>query len=331
MNYYPHHIGDYLRDTAHLTMIEDGAYRRLIDLYYQHEQPLPTDKKQVYRLSRASTPAERRAVDTILSEYFTQTPDGFRHTRCDQEIEEYQERSDDDEARKENEKERQRRHRERRKALFAALREHDVVPAWDTKTTELETLLSRYQQRPVTRDRGMSVTPPATAIPITKNQEPKDIGEAASTVVTELPVTGDDSPPPSPPSPDEAQARATQIAVLLRRGGACQRTTMPNNRTILTMAERGYPDVVILQALQTGLQRRKDAGSSQPVTAAYLLPIIEELQTGPPARAGGRYAEDIRQMREMSAWADQQILEQQGATRPPAELDMGAADAPRND
>lgn len=327
MNYYPHHIGDYLRDTAHLTMIEDGAYRRLIDLYYQHEQPLPSDKKQVYRLSRASTPAERKAVDTILSEYFTQTPEGFRHSRCDQEIEEYQERSGDDEARKENEKERQRRHRERRKALFAALREHDVVPAWDTKTTELEALLSRYQQRPVTRDRGMSVTAPATAIPITNNQEPKNIGEAASTVATESPVTGDDSPPPSPPSPDEAQARATQIAVLLRRNGACP-NMHSGSKGIDELVTMQATDAQMLNALETAKQRRKEAGSAQAVTAAYLVPIVQDLQKPPTVgpRNQGRYAEDIRQMRELSAWADQQL---QGNAVRPNEIDMGAADATR--
>ena len=67
MNYYPHHIGDYLKDTAHLTMIEDGAYRRLIDLYYLHEQPLPSEKRQVYRLARASSPAEKKAVATLTT------------------------------------------------------------------------------------------------------------------------------------------------------------------------------------------------------------------------------------------------------------------------
>ncbi|WP_052236199.1 YdaU family protein [Bordetella avium] len=94
MNYYPHHIGDYLKDTAHLTMIEDGAYRRLLDLYYQHEQPLPVEKRQIYRLSRAASTAERKAVDIILSEYFALTDAGWTHRRCDAEIEKSREKSD---------------------------------------------------------------------------------------------------------------------------------------------------------------------------------------------------------------------------------------------
>ena len=86
MNYYPHHIGDYLKDTAHLSMIEDGAYRRLLDLYYLHEAPLPADKKQVYRLARAASAPEKKAVDTVLTEYFHLSPNGWTHKRCDAEI-----------------------------------------------------------------------------------------------------------------------------------------------------------------------------------------------------------------------------------------------------
>jgi uncharacterized protein YdaU (DUF1376 family) len=93
MNYYPHHIGDYLKDTAHLTMVEDGAYRRLIDLYYLHEQPLPAERTKVYRLARAISAAEKEAVDTILDEYFSLAEDGWRHKRCDEELAKSQEKS----------------------------------------------------------------------------------------------------------------------------------------------------------------------------------------------------------------------------------------------
>ena len=39
MNYYPFHIGDYISHTSHLSDAEDLAYRRMIDLYYQTEEP----------------------------------------------------------------------------------------------------------------------------------------------------------------------------------------------------------------------------------------------------------------------------------------------------
>ena len=40
MNYYSFHIGDYASHTRGLTLIEDLAYRRILDLYYLSESPL---------------------------------------------------------------------------------------------------------------------------------------------------------------------------------------------------------------------------------------------------------------------------------------------------
>ena len=40
MNFYPFHIGDYAAHTRHLSLMEDLAYRRLIDLYYLGEEAL---------------------------------------------------------------------------------------------------------------------------------------------------------------------------------------------------------------------------------------------------------------------------------------------------
>ncbi|TEA78659.1 YdaU family protein [Allopusillimonas ginsengisoli] len=87
MNYYPHHIGDYITATAHLTMVEDGAYRRLLDLYYSSEKPLPAERKAVYRLARARAKEEQQAIDVVLDEFFEQTDSGWTHSRCDEEIE----------------------------------------------------------------------------------------------------------------------------------------------------------------------------------------------------------------------------------------------------
>lgn len=86
MNYYSHHIGDYLSATAHLTLLEHGAYRRLIDVYYIHESPLPADKRQVYRLVGARTKEEKEAIDSVLEEFFEPSPDGWHQGRCEHEI-----------------------------------------------------------------------------------------------------------------------------------------------------------------------------------------------------------------------------------------------------
>jgi uncharacterized phage protein (TIGR02220 family) len=86
LNYYPHHIGDYTRDTAHLSMLEDAAYRRMLDVYYRTESPLPKDQHAIYRLVRATTRQEKLAVDIVIGEFFTESPDGWRNKRADEEI-----------------------------------------------------------------------------------------------------------------------------------------------------------------------------------------------------------------------------------------------------
>jgi uncharacterized protein YdaU (DUF1376 family) len=68
MNYYEHHLGDYAKDTGHLSMLENGAYRILLDRYYSTEAGIP--EPQAYRLAKARTEDERQAVDAVLDEFF---------------------------------------------------------------------------------------------------------------------------------------------------------------------------------------------------------------------------------------------------------------------
>lgn len=89
MNYYEHHLGDYMRDTAHLTMLEDCAYRRLLDAYYIRERPLPVDLSECCKLARAASKPERDAVAYVLREFFSLAEDGYRQGRADDEIERY--------------------------------------------------------------------------------------------------------------------------------------------------------------------------------------------------------------------------------------------------
>ena len=86
MNYYEHHLGDYVKKARHLTMLEHGAYRMLLDLYYIHEQPLPADLKAVQRKAGARTDEEKEAVETVIREFFTLQDDGWHNSKCDKEI-----------------------------------------------------------------------------------------------------------------------------------------------------------------------------------------------------------------------------------------------------
>jgi uncharacterized protein YdaU (DUF1376 family) len=68
-SYYPFYPGDYARDTADLSMIEDGAYRRLLDYYYSNEE-LPADRLRLHRIAGANNRHERAAVDHVVSRFF---------------------------------------------------------------------------------------------------------------------------------------------------------------------------------------------------------------------------------------------------------------------
>jgi len=85
VNYYERHLGDYAKDTAHLSMIEHGAYTLLLDRYYGTEEPIPAE--QTYRVARAHTKEERAAVDTVLREFFILQETHWVHGRCQEEIE----------------------------------------------------------------------------------------------------------------------------------------------------------------------------------------------------------------------------------------------------
>jgi uncharacterized protein YdaU (DUF1376 family) len=93
LNYYPRHIGDWMRDTAHLSEIEECIYSRLIDTYYSREKPLPADEAQCCRLVRASSKQAKAAVQCVLREFFALEADGWHQKRCDEELARHAEKS----------------------------------------------------------------------------------------------------------------------------------------------------------------------------------------------------------------------------------------------
>ena len=177
MNYYSHHIGDYAAATAHLTWDEDMAYTRLLRAYYHHEAGIK--EGQQYRLARATTPAQVKAVDVVIGEFFTLDGALFIQKRADKEIAKMREKLGVSEVRDAHEAERMRRHRDRRAEMFADLRASGIVPPWDVPIKELQRLCDENKQRtcnaPVThlqREHVGACNAPATAIPIANNQEP---------------------------------------------------------------------------------------------------------------------------------------------------------------
>lgn len=86
-DWYPHYVGDYSKKTAHLTMMEHGAYRLLLDHYYATGKPITNDVVQLHRICRAFADAERDAIDKILSDFFVLKNGFYHHERADREIE----------------------------------------------------------------------------------------------------------------------------------------------------------------------------------------------------------------------------------------------------
>lgn len=66
-------------------MLEDAAYRRLLDRIYSSEEGIPTD--QAYRVVRARTKDEQSAVDAVLAEFFTIEDGRYVQSRAMAEIE----------------------------------------------------------------------------------------------------------------------------------------------------------------------------------------------------------------------------------------------------
>jgi len=239
VNYYERHIGDYLKDTAHLSLLEHGVYTRLLDVYYTREGGIPA--ADAARLIGARTREEKQALAAVLGEFFRL--DGGHHLqdRCDREIERYRESQEEAGGRRENDKERQRRARERRKQLFEQLRRHDIVPAWDCKTSDLEAMLSRVTgaqpsqhksepvTQPVTRDNTATQTPDPDTRP-----NPKEKERAAE-------------PPPPPartreeePPPEANGAQPTQAGLVcraMRQAGLAD--TNPGDPRFLALLAQG--------------------------------------------------------------------------------------------
>lgn len=88
MHFYAFNIGDYASHTRHLTHMEDLAYRRLLDLYYLHEQPLNARLTVVARLINMRE--FESEVQAVLEEFFDLIEGtGWVHHRADDEISKY--------------------------------------------------------------------------------------------------------------------------------------------------------------------------------------------------------------------------------------------------
>ena len=90
MHYYQHHIGDFLRDTSHLSNDQMAVYLKMLWRYYDTEKPLPDDCEGIAFAVRS----DEKTVGLLLRHFFQLAEDGWHHKRCDSEISEYRQKSD---------------------------------------------------------------------------------------------------------------------------------------------------------------------------------------------------------------------------------------------
>lgn len=94
MHYYQFNIGDYRRQTGHLSLVEHGIYRSLLDTYYLTEEPLCADHAKIMRSHSIRTEEERTALVNVLSDFFELTEDGYHQASCHEQIDKYREKSE---------------------------------------------------------------------------------------------------------------------------------------------------------------------------------------------------------------------------------------------
>lgn len=85
MNFIKLYIGDYMRDTGALTLAQHGAYLSMLMQFYATERPIPFGR-ELHRLLRADSKAEREAIDWVADRFWKRTSDGLVNERAVEEI-----------------------------------------------------------------------------------------------------------------------------------------------------------------------------------------------------------------------------------------------------
>jgi len=80
--HYQFNIGDYKKDTAHLSLLEHGIYRMLIDSYYTNEGPLPADDAKLMRTHCIRTADEQQAYRNVVDDFFELRDGEYFHAGC---------------------------------------------------------------------------------------------------------------------------------------------------------------------------------------------------------------------------------------------------------
>ncbi len=267
MNFVKLYIGDYQRDTGHLSIAEHGAYLLMLQHFYATEKPLPTGKA-LHRLLRAESKAEREAIDCVVRQFWTEADGGLVNGRAREEMAKAADSEEGAEARRVHERERQQRARERRSAMYAQLRSRGITPPFDATTAQLRSLLDTSVTQPVTRDDHASVTQKVTQ-PVTRD------------------VTANHSHSQTPDLKPKPLASAVPSSVEPGPAGALSRAlrakgiaSNPMDPRLQALAEAGTTPQLAMAAADAA---RDAKGPNARIPPAYVLAILERWRTEPAA------------------------------------------------
>jgi uncharacterized protein YdaU (DUF1376 family) len=84
-DWYPWHIQAWRKNTMHLTVAQDGAYRRLIDEYMMTRGPLLDNEVALARIVGVSV-EEWAALATAVRPFFEASNGKLAHSRCEEEL-----------------------------------------------------------------------------------------------------------------------------------------------------------------------------------------------------------------------------------------------------
>lgn len=95
--WYPHYIRDFKAKTGHLSLAARGAYRALIDEYWERQGPLPADERLLCRMIGAFPDEWAEISDDVLAFFVVDNSVDspvYRHVRIDSEIKKAKEQRD---------------------------------------------------------------------------------------------------------------------------------------------------------------------------------------------------------------------------------------------
>jgi len=177
MNFFKLYIGDYQRDTGTLTLAEHGAYLLMLQHYYATERALPIGR-DLHRLLRAETKAERDAIDTVAKRFWTEADGGLINPRADEEIAKGREQAKVNRA---TAQAREANRRATKQARSVARTEHDSCTTCEPNHSHSQTKTSEANASGVPPPPEPAADPPSAAIPIDPTKAVFDLGVAVLT------------------------------------------------------------------------------------------------------------------------------------------------------